>query len=65
MNARPEVKEVLIQKRMRRWWLIARCPVVDPACSPARARRNYLRLISKYPEIAEKLGLNVVSVYAS
>jgi hypothetical protein len=65
MNARPAVKEVLIQKRIKKWWLIARCPQVDPKCLPVRARRNYLRLVTKYPEVAERLGLTVVSVYAS
>jgi hypothetical protein len=27
MNARPAVKEVLIQKWIKGWWLIAHCPI--------------------------------------
>jgi hypothetical protein len=32
--------------------------------SPARARRNCLRLMTKYPEIAEALKVTVVSLYS-
>jgi hypothetical protein len=63
MHARPEVKRILVAKRMKRWNSIVHCPLLDLKCSPARARRNCLRLMAKYPEIAEALKLTVVSLY--
>jgi hypothetical protein len=63
MHARPQVQEILIAKKMKRWYSIARCPLIDLRCKPARARRNCLRLMAKYPEIAEALKLTVVSLY--
>jgi hypothetical protein len=63
MHARPEVKLILVAKRMKRWYSIVRCPRIDLKCPPARARRNCLRLMAKYPEIAETLKLTVVSLY--
>ncbi len=64
MHARPEIREILIRKRMKRWHSIARCPLLDLKCSPARARRNCLRLMAKYPQTAEALKLTVVSLYS-
>ena len=63
MRARPEVMRVLLAKRMKRWHSIVRCPLLDLKCPPARARRNCLRLMAKYPEIAHALKLTVVSLY--
>jgi hypothetical protein len=63
MHARPVVKRILVAKRMKRWHSIAHCPLIDLKCKPARARRNCLRLMAKYPEIAEALKLTVVSLY--
>jgi hypothetical protein len=63
MNARPQIREILIGEKMRRWSLIARHPFVDSSCSPARARRNFWRLYARYPEIARRLGLNAASLY--
>jgi hypothetical protein len=56
--------QVLLAKRMKRWYSIARCPLLDLKCSTVRARRNCLRLMAKYPEIAEALNLTVVSLYS-
>jgi hypothetical protein len=63
MNARPEVKQILIARKMKRWHSIARHPLFDVKCNPARARRNCLRLMAKYPHIAETLKIDVVSLY--
>ena len=56
MRARPEVKEILISHKLRRWASIGRCPAAYPNCSPARARRTYARLAARYPELARRLG---------
>jgi hypothetical protein len=63
MNARKEVKEILITKKLRHWWVVARNPLLDPKSSPARARKNYARLCSRYPHIMKKLGLNEFSAF--
>jgi hypothetical protein len=47
----------------RTGYSIARCPLLDLKCKPARARSNCLRLIAKYAEIDEALKLTVVSLY--
>ena len=60
MNARPEVKRVLIKKRLHHWLLVAR---YYPHLNRTQARRNFLRLLARYPDIGEEMGLKVVSVY--
>jgi hypothetical protein len=63
MRARPEIRQILIAKKLKRWLLIARHPFVDRDCPPSRARRNYQRLFAKHSELAKRLGLSIVSVY--
>jgi hypothetical protein len=63
MNARKEIRDILIAQKMRRWSMIARNPFVKPTCPPARARKNFWRLCHTYPEIAARLGLTATSVY--
>jgi len=63
MRARPEVKQILISQKLRKWSMIAQHPFVDPTCSPSRARRNFLRLLSRYPDAARRLNLTVASAY--
>jgi hypothetical protein len=63
MHARPEIRQVLIIKKLKRWLLIVQHPSVDRTCPPSLARRNYWRLLAKYPEIGALLELNIGSVY--
>jgi hypothetical protein len=63
MRARPELVPVLVSRKLRRWALISKFPIIDPSCPPARARRNFWRLLKKYPKIAAKLGMTIGSVY--
>jgi hypothetical protein len=63
MRARPEIRDILVAKALRRWLLIAHHPFVDRSCPPARARRNYWRLFAKHSELANRLGLSITSVY--
>jgi hypothetical protein len=63
MRARPQIREILIEKKMLRWCRIARMPDIDPRCRPWRARKNYWKLCAKYPEIMRRLGLKPASVY--
>jgi len=63
MRARPEIRERLLAAKMKRWALIGRSPYVHPNCSPTRARRNFSRLLGKYPELARRLGMDALSPY--
>jgi hypothetical protein len=63
LNARPQIREHLLARKMNRWALIGRHPSAYPHCSPARARRNFARLYARYPELARRLGLTPVSAY--
>ncbi len=63
MHARPIIRERLLELKIHRWLMVAKYPLVNPKCSPARARRNYWRLCARYPEIMRRLGLSELSVY--
>jgi hypothetical protein len=63
MNARPKVREILVAKKLQRWMMIAKHPFVDRSCPTWRARKNYQRLCTRYPDIMAKLGLNQFSAY--
>jgi hypothetical protein len=63
MRARPEVRDILIAHKLRHWSLRAQYPSAFPTCSPSRARRNFLRLLARHPEIARRLNLDLRSAY--
>lgn len=63
LHARPEVRDILIAHKLRYWSLRARYPSTYPNCSASRARRNFLRLLAKYPQIGKRLSLDVLSAY--
>jgi hypothetical protein len=63
VRARPEVRDILIAHKLRFWSLRAQYPTAYPNISPTRARRNFARLLAKYPQIAERLGLDALSAY--
>lgn len=63
MRARPEVRDILIALKLRYWSLRARYPSAYPNCSPSRARRNFLRLLARHPEIARRLNLHLRDAY--
>ena len=56
MHGRPQVKEILIARKLQRWSAIAKCPLIDLRCPPARARKNYQRLSYRHRELAERIG---------
>ena len=62
MNARPELKEALIIRKLKRWALIARHPSVGKGCPVWRARKNYWSLIRKHRALAERHGLRETDV---
>jgi hypothetical protein len=63
MNARPQVREILIAKKMKHWWVVVKCRLIDPACPTSRARKNYQRLCARYPQIMQRLGLDEFSAF--
>jgi hypothetical protein len=63
MRGRPQVRQHLLAAKMKRWALIGRNPSAFPNCPASRARRNFSRLFTKYPELAERLGLTPLSAY--
>jgi hypothetical protein len=63
MRARPEIRDLLVARKLRRWSLISKFPIIDPTCPPSRARRNFWRLLKKHPGVGRKLGLTIASVY--
>ncbi len=65
MRARPQIREILIERKMMRWCRIARYPWIAPRVPPACARKNYWRLCGRYPEIMQRLGLSELSVFES
>ncbi len=53
---RPQVREILIGKKMRRWLMIAKYPQVYPQWPTWWARKSYQRLCTRYPEITQRIG---------
>ena len=60
MNARREVRNILLKKCMRKWLTIAR---YYPNRNPAQARRNFIRLVQRHPSLARELGFSVLTAY--
>jgi hypothetical protein len=64
MNARKPIRDAIIRKTFWRWKALAlNQSAYGQSCPPSRARKNFWRLCARYPEIADKLGLNEGSVY--
>jgi hypothetical protein len=63
MRARPEVRDILIAHKLRYWSLRAQYPTAFPNCRVSRARRNFLKLLARHPEIARRLNLDLRSAY--
>jgi hypothetical protein len=63
MRAREDIRYVLIAKKMRRWALLAKYPLINPRFPAAKARKNFWRLLDRYPQIAAELGLTRASVF--
>ena len=63
MNARPEVRDALVRKKMVRWREIARFPNAYKGTCPSKARKNFWRLMSRHPQVAASLEFTAASVY--
>jgi hypothetical protein len=63
MNARIEIRDYLLVKKMKRWLSIARCPLINPKIPTWRARKNYWALQKKHGALAAAHGLTATSVF--
>ena len=63
MNARPEIKDALLLKKMTFWLLRARHPEINSRVPTWKARKNYWSLVRRYPALAARNGLTVTSVF--
>jgi hypothetical protein len=64
MYARPQVREILISKKMRHWWAVAHSRLIAPSCPRIEGAEKLWRLCAKYPHIMTKLGLNEFSAFS-
>lgn len=62
MHCRPELTEILLEKRMRKWLGILYCGSRNRRS--ARARRNLVRLAVRHEAIARKIGLTLPGNYS-
>jgi hypothetical protein len=63
MNARPELRDAILIRRMRYWLAIARCPLVNTKVPTWRARKNFWSLQKKHAALAAAHGLSATSVF--
>jgi len=63
MNARPEIREAILIRRMKYWLAIARCPLVNIRVQPWRARKNFWALCKRHPDLAQTHGFGPTSVF--
>jgi hypothetical protein len=63
MNAREEIRNALLLKRMTHWLLRARCPQINPRVPVWGARKNFWSLVRRYPALAAAHGLTATSVF--
>lgn len=45
MHARPQIREILIAKKLRRWLLIAKYPFMDRSCFPQTSAKELLAFV--------------------
>jgi len=63
MNARREIRDALLVKKMKRWQMIALYPSAGKGCPAWRARKNFWALVRKYPTLAARHGLRETDVF--
>jgi hypothetical protein len=63
MNARKEIRDHLLLRKMKYWLGIARCPLMDTRIPTWRARKNYWALIRGHESLATAHGFSATSVF--
>lgn len=64
MHCRPELKPVLLAKRMRRYWSILRYRFVESKFPRSKAKRNLLRLVARNEELARRIGITLQGIHS-
>jgi hypothetical protein len=63
MNARSEIRDHLLVRRMKYWLQIARYPRINTQVPTWRARKNFRALQRKHEALAAAHGLTATSVF--
>ena len=63
VNARKEIRDAILVRRMRYWLDIALCPLLDTQVPPWKARKNFWALQKKHSALAAAHGLRATSVF--
>ena len=63
MNGRPAVREAIIRKKILHWKTVVFNPSFYRDIPPSQARKNFWRLIARYPQVAARLHVDEASVY--
>jgi hypothetical protein len=63
MNARQEIRDAILIRKMKHWLSIARCPLVNTRVPTWRARKNFWALLRKHGALAAAHGLTATSVF--
>jgi hypothetical protein len=63
MNARKEIRDAILLRRMKHWLAIGRCSLVNTKVPTWRARKNYWALLRKHEALAAANGLTATSVF--
>ena len=58
MRARPEIRDLLLVERMKKWLNIARMPSLDRRVTVSYARKRFWALVRDHREIAARAGLD-------
>lgn len=63
MNARPEIRDAMLIRRMKEWKMRARCPLLAKGYPAWKSRKNYLSLVRTHRSLAERHGLRETDVF--
>jgi hypothetical protein len=63
MNARKEIRDAILLRRMKHWLMIAKYPFTGKGCPAWRARKNYWALQRKHEALAAAHDLSATSVF--
>jgi len=63
MNARPEIRDALLVRRMKDWLMRARCPLLAKGYPAWKSRKNYLSLVRTHRSLADRHGLRETDVF--
>ncbi len=62
MNARKEIRDALLVRRMEHWLMVARCPLIAKGFPAWKARKNYWALLKTHGALAAKHGYTPTAV---